>query len=54
MNFRTEGSDEGRVIEEFGIVYNDGSNAIKSGGLTPIFHLIGGKEAEKISKAKSL
>ena len=53
LNFRTEGSDEGRVIEEFGIVYNDGTNAIKPGGLTPIYHLIDDIEAEKISKAKS-
>ena len=51
MNFRTEGSDGGRAT---GIVYNDGSKAIKCGGLTQIFHLIDDKEAEKISKAKSL
>ena len=55
FNFRLEGRDEGRLIEEFGIVYNNGNNAIKpgDGALIPIYHWIDDIEAEKISKAKS-
>ena len=61
FNFRTEGTDEGDIfdflyslqIRDLGIVYNNGKNAIKPGGLIPIYHLIDDKEAEKISTAKS-
>ena len=59
FNFRTEGTDEGDIfdflyslqIRDLGIVYNNGKNAIKLGGLIPIYHFIDDKEAKKISKA---
>ena len=46
-----ERTDEGKVIEEFGIVYNNGKNGAMPGGLITIYHWIDDKEAEKISKA---
>ena len=46
-----ERTDEGKVIEEFGIVYNNGKNGAMPGGLIAIYHWIDEKEAEKISKA---
>ena len=52
FNFRMEGIEEGKVIVEFGVVYNNGKNATKPGGLIPIYHWIDDKEAEKISKAR--
>ena len=48
-SFRLEHTDEGRTYEEFGIIYNNGINATKPGGLVPIYHFIDGKEAEQIS-----
>ena len=51
FNVRMERTDEGKVIEEFGIVYNNGKNATLPGGLIAIYHWIDDKEAEKISKA---